>query len=439
MKRILIVLASLLVVQLADAQSVKTPSQAKAAVQSAKAAADNPKKATKVNTWIKLAKAYVDAYDAAYGQAMLNMSKTELSLMMQNEKPISVETVQLEGQPITKEVYKTKDLYFNANGILVLMTATEPVVKNPLGNAVNAYKKAYEVDVKEKKKKDLQTGLKAISERYQQDAFTQYTLGDYAAASDLFAKSASASETPPLGVLDTTSLYNAGYTAWMAQDYKAAKTHFEKCLDIKYYYTDGEVFSKLSEVYKNLGDEEASLKILEDGFTMFPQSQSILIGLINYYLENKQDPEKLFVLLDKAKENEPNNASLYYVEGNIYAQLSRYDEAKKAYDKCNEINPEYEFGYIGAGIMYYNLAIELQTAASNEMDDAKWAELIKQFEDALYNAMEPFEKAYSICKDESIKVNIAEYLKNIYYRFSTKEAKYKELYDKYTAIAAQGR
>ncbi len=439
MKRFLIVLAALLVFQVVDAQSVKTPAQAKAAIESAKVASQHPKKATKVATWIKLAKAYVDAYEAPYGQAMVNMSKTELNLLLGNEKPLSVEQIQLEGQPITKEVYASKNLYFNANGVLVLMEATQPVIEglDLLASAVEAYKKANAVDVKNKKVKDLTAGLKSIVDKYQQEAFTKYTLGDYAAASELFAKSAAASEVKPLSSLDTTSLYNAGYTAWMAKDYKAAKKHFEKCLDVKYYYTDGEVFSKLSDIYKELGDNEASIEILEKGFSAYPQSQSILIGLINYYIESKENPEKLFTLLDKAKANEPNNASLYYVEGNIHAQLGHYEDAKKAYDKCNVINPEYEFGYIGAGIMYYNRAIELQTEASNEMDDAKWTVLIQQFEDALLNAIEPFEKAYSVSKDESLKVNIAEYLKNIYYRFSSKDAKYKELYDKYSAIVAQ--
>jgi len=46
MKRILIALAVLLAVQVADAQ-VKTPEAAKKAVESAKAAAENPKKATR--------------------------------------------------------------------------------------------------------------------------------------------------------------------------------------------------------------------------------------------------------------------------------------------------------------------------------------------------------------------------------------------------------
>ena len=58
MKRIMIALAVLLSVQLADAQ-VKSPADAKKAVESAAEAAANPKKATKVATWMKLADSYL--------------------------------------------------------------------------------------------------------------------------------------------------------------------------------------------------------------------------------------------------------------------------------------------------------------------------------------------------------------------------------------------
>ena len=179
----------------------------------------------------------------------------------------------------------------------------------------------------------------------------------------------------------------------------------------------------------------ASVKVLEDGFVKFPQSQSILIGLINFYLtDENSDTNRLFELLDVAKKNEPNNASLYYVEGNINKQLGKVEEAVAAYNKCAEINPEYEFGFIGAGILHYEEAIKLQEKAQTEFDDAKYNALIEQFDAALADAIEPFEKAYEISKDESIKVNVAEYLKNIYYHFITKGDEYKAKYDFYNDI-----
>ena len=208
------------------------------------------------------------------------------------------------------------------------------------------------------------------------------------------------------------------------------------------------MFAKLADIYTNLDDKVAARDILEQGFSKFPQSQSILIGLINYYLTNNEDPNRLFELISLAKKNEPDNASLYYVEGNIYVELRKADPANsdeyiakavQAYDECSSINPNYEFGHIGKGIMYYNLAIELQDKASAELDDAKWVQLNKQFTEALKNALEPFEKAYNVTKDDSLKVNIAEYLKNIYYRFSSDGDEYMNGYKKYNEVVKTGK
>ena len=198
------------------------------------------------------------------------------------------------------------------------------------------------------------------------------------------------------------------------------------------------MFAKLGDVYTNLGDAKKGAEVLEKGFVMFPQSQSILIGLINYYISSGENTDRLFVLIDEAKKNEPNNASLYYVEGNIYKELKNVEKAVESYYKCAEINPEYEFGYIGAGILYYELAIELQEKAGEELDDNKYNELVGQMEQALMNALDPFEKAYAVTKDQQLKISIAEYLKNIYYRFSSNGPEYEAGYKKYDEIVKNG-
>ena len=437
MKRILLALTVLLSVQLADAQ-VKAPDAAKKAVDAAEAASKDAKKATKVATWLKLATAYMDAYNAPKGSAWLGASKQELQLVMGNDKPVSSENVVLAGDPVVKEVYAEKELYFNQNGQLVLIRVTKPVYADALDKAFDAYKKAYEVDVKKSKVKDITNGLDLLTQNYLDDGMNCYMFEDYAAASKLFGKAAEVSSAQPLNKIDTVALYNAGFTAWMVKDYPRAEEFFNKCLDINYYYEGGEVFAKLSDIYNNTDRKDKAREVLELGFTKFPQSQSILIGLINYYLESKQSPDRLFELIAEAKKNEPNNASLYYVEGNIYNELGQKDKAVEAYYKCAEINPEYEYGFIGAGILYYNQAIEIQDKAAAELDNAKYEALVEEFEKALLNALEPFEKAFAISKDDSIRVNIAEYLKNIYYRFSTKGADYEAGYNKYNEIVKTG-
>ena len=454
MKKIIIALAVLLSVQFANAQ-VKPAAVAKKAVESAEAASQDPKKAPKVATWLNLAKAYMGAYNSPKGNAvtMLGMGVTqqEVALTLGGEKPLSVEQVVVGGEPCTKEVYHTRDYIYNKNGQFIFIKVTVPVLEDPLAGALAAYVKAYEVDLKKSKEKDIIAGIETISKNYYEDGMTAYMFGDNETACKYFGKAAEASLTAPYNNVNTDALYNAGFTALATGDIQLAKTFFEQCIANNFYYENGEVFAKLGEIYTSLEQPEKAREMLEQGFIKFPQSQSILIGLINYYLQSKQDTGRLFELIAAAKANEPNNASLYYVEGNIYNELRQAagsDEAKKAeylekavasYDECVKINSEYEFGYIGKGVMYYNVAIEIQDKAANEMDNAKYEALVAKMEEALLNALTPFEAAYNMSKDDSLRVNIAEYLKNIYYRFYSKGADYEAGYNKYNEVVKTGQ
>ncbi len=429
-------LAVLLTIQIADAQ-VKTPADAKKAVESATTAAENPKKASKPATWLKLAGAYMDAYTAPMGNGWIGANKQELTFIMGSDKPTSTQTVTLAGEQYSKETYSTMNYYFNANNQLALIEVTKPVYEDALDKALEAYRKAAEVDVKGSKTKDIDAGIKNISAKYVEQGMNKYMFGDLKAASVCFEKAVNASESAPTPAIDTMAIYNAGFTAWMTQDYAKAEPFFKRCLDLG-YAEDGEVYAKLADIYSKLDKKEDAKSVLEKGFSAYPQNQSIIIGLINYYIESGEQPDELFALLDVAKKNEPNNASLYYVEGDIHNKLGHKDEAIAAYLKSNEIDPNYEFGLIGIGILYYNEALEIQEKAANEFDDAKYAALIEEFETALMNAIDPFEKAFNITKDNQIKVSIAEYLKNIYYRFRDKDPKYEEGYNKYSTIVENG-
>ena len=436
MKKLMIVLALLASIQVANAQA--GPAAAKKALDAAIAASQNAKKATKVATWMKLAESYVEAYNAPSGNVWIGANENELKLAMGNEKPTSVENVVLGGAQYVKQVYDNKNLYFNGNGQLEIIEVTKPVVENALEKAVEAYKKAAEVDPKATKAKDITAGMKRIVEKLNTEAYNAYTFGDVAKAESLFAKAFNTSCEKISDAVDTSALYNAGFVAYGAGNFEKAKGYFDKCLDYNYFAKDGEVFAKLADCVSKIDKTDAGKALqkdyLEKGFTKFPQSQSILIGLINYYVSSGEDTEKLFSLIDEAKANEPNNASLYYVEGNIRGQLGQTEEAVKAYEKCVEVDPNYEYGFIGEGVMFYNMAAKIQEEAQNEIDDSKYMALVQKFETALKSCIEPFEKAFNMTKDESIKSSIAEYLKNTFYRFRDEDPKYQAGYDKYSKL-----
>lgn len=434
MKRIITVMALLaMVTSFANAQ-VKSASAAKSAVENAKKDIENPKKNTKFATWMKYGKTLIDAYDAPAGNGWINASRKELELVQGSEKPVSTENVVINGQNWVKEVYPTRNYYFNPAGQLGLIEITKPVIENALDQALEAYTKANELDVKHSKTKDITGAILSIAGKYVDEAYTSYTLGDLVKASEFFEKAALASAAEPVAQVDSNSIYNAGFTAWLSGNMERAKGFFEKSREIGYYGEDGETYAKLADIAEKSGEAEKGKEYLEEGFQKFPQSQSILVGLINYYINNNGSTDRLFELLGEAKKNEPNNASLYYVEGNICNQLGKIDEAVAAYDQCAVIDPNYAFGYIGKGQMFYNQAIKYSEEASNEMDDAKYMALVEKFENSLKACVEPFEKAIEVLKDEQTKVAVAEYLKNACFRFREADPSYKEKYEKYAAM-----
>ena len=81
----------------------------------------------------------------------------------------------------------------------------------------------------------------------------------------------------------------------------------------------------------------------------------------------------------------------------------------------------------------------MKSRRRQQTSDKKYEALVKEFEVALESAYEPFVKAYEVSKDDAIKVNVAEYLKNICYRFQEKDAKYKDGYAKFDEVVKTGQ
>ena len=270
MKKILLVLAAVISMQVANAQQqVKSIAAAKASVEAAQKAADDAKKATKVNTWMKLGSTLMDAYYAPQGNAWIGASAQDLMLVMGNEKPSSEEAVVISGQQFTKQVYDTRNYYFNQNGQLQMIEVTAPVVENALDKALAAYTKAYEVDAKHSKAKDIAEAVKNIGQKYTDEAYNAYTFGNYAKASEFFQKAAEASSAVPGIQVDTNAIYNAAFTAYMVGDYDRAKTWFEKSIGAGYDGENGEAYAKLADIAEKAGDIEKSKGILEKAFIVF--------------------------------------------------------------------------------------------------------------------------------------------------------------------------
>jgi len=433
MKRILIALSLILSLTMASAQP-KDAAAALKAVNKAESAAADAKKAAKPATWISLAKAYVDAYDQPSKNILTGTPQQEVKIFLKEQQILGTSEKKGAEAVYSVDSYPDKDLYYNDGGILEFFLVTKPAVEGDLlGKAIDALGKAKAVDPKDSKLKDITAMMEDIHGKLSNEALSEYLAGNYEKAANLFKKTTECAANPILNKVDSTNTYYTALVSNMAGNKEQAVEYYKKCLDMG-YYQNGYAYSNLAETYRTMEDMEASKAVLEEGFVKFPENSNILIGLINQYMENKDDTGKLFELMHAAQALDPKNASLFYVEGNVYKELGDFENAAKLYQKATEIDPSYVFGPLGLGVLYYDQAIDLQTKASEELDDNKYFALVQQMDETLAKAIDPFEKAFASTEDTELKGAVAEYLKNIYFRLRDKNPEYEALSKKYESF-----
>ena len=435
MKRILIALAVLLAVQVADAQTTKTPAAAKKAVESAKAASENPKKEAKVVTWLKLADAYMDAYNAPSGSLFVNAPRIQLQQMPGYKPAASVEEVVIEGLPYKKESYEDKVLYFDASDMLKMIVITNPIYEDALAEALAAYAKAAELDVKGSKAKDIKTAIELIGAKYFDEGMVQYNLGNYDAAAGLIAKASDAVLTAPVSKVDTTYTYYAGYIYNQAGKYEQALTYFNRCMEAGYYAEDGNLFPALADVYMKLGDEEKGVATLQKGFELFPENANVLVGLINYYLPKEGGEAQLLDLITKAKQAMPDNASIYRVEGDIYKRLADYEKAEASYNAAIAMMPDSPDAYIALGGYFIDRGNEYFNKGQETFDQKEYDDCMAKYEEMCIASLEPLEQAYSLMPDSEFKKNIAATIKQVYFVLRNKSDEYMAKYEQYNELS----
>jgi tetratricopeptide (TPR) repeat protein len=347
-------------------------------------------------------------------QGILDKAKDAIDLALANES--------------TKDWFNT---YF-AKGKLCQATfdSKDPKIKalypDPLAEAYTAYQKAMELDPKGTVKKRIITGSiynnLAIS-LYNQGS-TRFEAKDYTGALQSFQTQIKITESDIyVGAVDTGMYYNAGLAAVNSAKYNDAIKYFEKCAEMKYMGISP--YFQMSETYLSLGDTAKAESVLTGLSSKFPNDKNVTLQLIDLYIKSGKN-EEAQKYIKVAKENDPNNFSLYFAAGIIFLNQNKYDEAIPELIKSIEIKGDLFDTQYGLGAAYINKAAEMFKAANEIMDVKKYSDAIDQANSVYAKALPYMEKAHELKPDD---VYAMRSLQELYYRL--------KMTDKYTVIKAK--
>lgn len=388
---------------------------------------EHPKKSVKAKTWLKRGELFQDINDVNTELLRPEMPATEIKLYY--KEPNEIKTVEKDGVQQEVYVYDRVTLTLE-NGVLKSWEETEKIHEKPLESAINSYKKVVELDPDKKLEDDLTENLDRLKRQLEEEGILAFTQKEYKEAYRYFDMYIDVNDFYVYeGVVDTVIYYNAGLSAMNAKMYDDAAKYFQKAAE--YNYGGENLYFYMKDVYMAKGDSANALKALQDGFTTNPESNLLLVELINYYL-TKGESEEALEYLEIAKKSDPGNKSFYFAEGTLYDKMGDKKNAIEAYKNALEIDSNFFDAYYNLGVLFYNGAVELFTKANNTMDNEEYNKLRKQAEEELKKAVPYMEKAMETVdqeKDPDSYIATLETLKTLYYRLQEEE-KHKEVVEK---------
>ena len=330
-----------------------------------------------------------------------------------SEKSIGWPTTWQVRGDIYRAIYASK----NAN--------IKKLAKNPLQTAFDSYKKAMELDKKNKLKNTMKINLTMMNTEFINQAVADFNNNQFTEALSCFKNILEIDELPIMqekdkpAAIDTTIIFNAGLAAYNAKNYDEAIKYYGDAA--KYGYKGSKTYELIAQCYLNKNDTLKTIDVLHEGFEKYPDSNSILITMINIYLTtNKIDDAIKY--LDIAIKQDPKNASFYFARGSLYDKTKQSDLAIEAYSKAVELDPKFYNAYYNLGAIYYNEGVE-QVAIANAVpnNEPKKYEIEKKKADDKFKEAIPFmEKASEITPKEPESITTLksslESLKTLYYR-----------------------
>ncbi len=421
-------------------------------------ATKNEKKAAKASTWFKRAEAYYDAGKEPTKSLYVGATRAAVEAVYGKTK--KQPKVKIGGKQMIALTYPFAVIYIY-NGNVAGWKATREVKKGAFTTAMASYAQAAKVDPGSKSK--AEEGLEKIANHYREAGNILGSLEQYSLAANSYLLANRALSSIDRKKSDANLLYLAGYLftidgAKNKKSYAAAEKQLRAALKGGY--------SKIEANDKNVSEEEkgrvyyyiyyavingpgeltekrlVDLKnLLVKGVAQYPKNDNIMSGLMNLYATHPEigTPDEVLATIDKALATNPDNLSVWYSRGRVYASLKNYDECVKSFENVIRLDPKNYNGYFYAGVFTTSKADEFNEVmrAKTYTKQADYDADFKILCDGYKLALPYFEKAIEIKPND---IPTLEYLKSLYFRIREEEGmmdKYNKYNDMYKSATAQ--
>lgn len=385
------------------------------------------KKGVKATTWLDRGKLFKEVYDAPTIGLYGGMEEKAATIMFgkSNNSQQKIGSVDYK-----KMVYPNFTAYATNNAI-VCWIPTYPLADNALAKSFEAYNKAYEMDKATAPK--VKEGMNAIANAYRQEAANLYTLEKYPEAAAAFRLAYDAGMNPALNLIDTSSVFNAGYLYTVGLDFQKGVDNLKKAMEYD-YENGGDLYYLMYHCYFGLKDNDNAKDILTKGLARFPKNNKIVEGLLAVYTSGGGDPKEIIPIVEKAISDDPKNPELYGGLGRIYDKLGEPDKSIEAFAKAAELSPT-DFGsHFNLGLLYIKKGDTMNAELSKKVfpSQAEYNAALEGVNAPYSQAIIPLEFALSLKPNDPVTVEL---LKNVCFRLrdevgiGEKYTKYKAMFD----------
>ncbi len=263
--------------------------------------------------------------------------------------------------------------------------------KTAVGEAMKSYKKAKELDSKERWSDQIKLGSIQSQALAVNAGIAAYNSKDYASARDLFLMGENGAKD--MGDFDTLAVYNGGLAAEQAGDYDTAIAQYQKAADAG--YMGAKMYLYMANLYTKQDMPEKYLAVIQEGRKTYPDDADLIVYELNYYLKNNKYKEAENNL-KLAIEKEPDNKQLHFSLGVVYDNLKEYDKAIISYEKAIAIDSVYFDPIFNLGALYFNKGVEMNNA-SNDIKDNKEYNAAREEAKKVFRQAQPYlEKAHRL-------------------------------------------